>query len=184
MQDKKTNMRTHRNGVLRGLSGKVLLLTIIFVMLGEVLIFLPSIANFRIQWLKGRLAQAEIAALAAKAAPDELLSGTLKSAILNSAGVLVISLQKDGSRQLVLRSDDDFMVDASFDLRNFMWYEAIRDAFGTIVNDETRVISVVDKPPKTLLKSPWWKSPCALRCSTMASISCCSRCSCPCWWRA
>jgi len=148
MQNKKTNMRTHRNGVLRGLSGKVLLLTIIFVMLGEVLIFLPSIANFRIQWLKGRLAQAEIAALAAKAAPDELLSGTLKSEILNSAGVLVVSLQKDGSRQLVLRSDDDFMVDASFDLRNFMWYEAIRDAFGTIVNDETRVISVVDKPPK------------------------------------
>ena len=33
-------------GVLRGLSGKVLLLTIIFVMLGEILIFLPSIANF------------------------------------------------------------------------------------------------------------------------------------------
>ena len=48
---------------MRGLSGKVLLLTIIFVMLGEVLIFLPSIANFRIQWLKGRIAQAEIAAL-------------------------------------------------------------------------------------------------------------------------
>jgi hypothetical protein len=30
----------------RGLSAKVLTLTVIFVMLGEVLIFLPSIANF------------------------------------------------------------------------------------------------------------------------------------------
>ena len=46
-------------GLLRGLSGKVLVMTILFVMLGEVLIFLPSIANFRIQWLKGRIAQAE-----------------------------------------------------------------------------------------------------------------------------
>ena len=61
-------------GLLRGLSGKVLALTIVFVMLGEVLIFLPSIANFRIQWLKGRVAQAEIAALAAEAAPDRILS--------------------------------------------------------------------------------------------------------------
>ena len=53
-------IRSKQPGALRGLSGKVLLLTIIFVMLGEVLIFLPSIANFRIQWLKGRIAQAEV----------------------------------------------------------------------------------------------------------------------------
>ena len=47
---------------LNGLSGKVLILTVTFVMLGEILIFLPSIANFRIQWMKTRIAQAEIAA--------------------------------------------------------------------------------------------------------------------------
>ena len=147
MPDKKKNIRNYQTGVLRGLSGKVLLLTIIFVMLGEVLIFLPSIANFRIQWLKGRIAQAEIASLAAEAAPNEILSSNLKSEILKSAGALVISLQKDGSRQLVVRSDGDFMIDASFDLRGFMWYEAIQDAFGTIMNGETRVISVTDDPP-------------------------------------
>jgi len=62
--------RRNGPGPFRGLSGKVLVMTVLFVMLGEVLIFLPSIANFRIQWLKGRIAQAEIAALAAEAAPD------------------------------------------------------------------------------------------------------------------
>ena len=46
-------------------------MTVAFVMLGEILIFLPSIANFRIQWLKGRIAQAEIAALAAEAEPEK-----------------------------------------------------------------------------------------------------------------
>ena len=134
-------------GILRGLSGKVLLLTIIFVMLGEVLIFLPSIANFRIQWLKGRIAQAEIAALAAEAAPDQILSSDLRSEILMGAGVLVVSLQKGESRKLALRSDGDYMIDASFDLRTTMWYDAIMDAFGAMWSGEDRIISVVDKPP-------------------------------------
>ena len=55
----------------RGLSGRVLLLTVLFVMLGEVLIFLPSIANFRVGWLQNRIAIAEVAALAVEAAPDK-----------------------------------------------------------------------------------------------------------------
>src|SRR5215208_8009374 len=53
----------------RGLSGKLLALTVLFVMIGEVLIFVSSIANFRITWLKERVATAEIAAFAAEAAP-------------------------------------------------------------------------------------------------------------------
>ncbi len=133
--------------LIRGLSGKVLLLTIIFVMLGEVLIFLPSIANYRIQWLKGRIAQAEIAALAVEAAPDQLLSSDLRSEILMGAGVLVVSLQKGESRRLALRGDGDYMIDASFDLRDFMWYDAIGDAFGAMLAGEDRVIGVIDKPP-------------------------------------
>ena len=87
----------------QSLSGKVLMLTVAFVMLGEVLIFLPSIANFRIQWLKGRIAQAETATLAAEAAPDQLLSNDLRSEILKGAGVIVVSVKKGPMRQLVLR---------------------------------------------------------------------------------
>ena len=48
-----------------GLSAKLLLLTITFVMLAEVLIFVPSVANFRITWLNDRLTAAQLAALAA-----------------------------------------------------------------------------------------------------------------------
>jgi signal transduction histidine kinase len=134
-------------GLLGGLSRKVLLLTIIFVMLGEVLIFLPSIANFRIQWLKGRIAQAEIAALAAEAAPDQILSSDLRSEILKGAGVLVVSLQKGESRKLALRADGDYMIDASYDLRDLKWYAAIMDAFETLFTAEDRVIGVTDLPP-------------------------------------
>ena len=134
-------------GLLRGLSGKVLVMTILFVMLGEVLIFLPSIANFRIQWLKGRVAQAEIAALAAEAAPDRILSPDLRTEILKGAGVLVVSLTKGETRKLMLRSETDHMIDASYDLRDVAWPTAIADAFAVLLEPSERVIGVTDKPP-------------------------------------
>src|SRR5687768_4716035 len=46
-----------------GLSAKLLLLTFVFVMLAEVLIFVPSVANFRIAWLSERLTASRLAAL-------------------------------------------------------------------------------------------------------------------------
>jgi signal transduction histidine kinase len=129
------------------LSGKVLVMTILFVMLGEILIFLPSIANFRIQWLKGRIAQAEIAALAAEAAPDRILSADLRTEILKGAGVLVVSLTRGDKRQLMLRSEADHMIDASYDLRDVRWLPAVGDAFAVMLGNEDRVIGVIDTPP-------------------------------------
>ena len=38
-----------------GLSGKLLMLTVLFVMLAEVCIYVPSIANFRLTWLNDKL---------------------------------------------------------------------------------------------------------------------------------
>ena len=42
-------------GLTAGLSGRLLLLTVIFVMIAEVLIFVPSVANMRLSWLRDRL---------------------------------------------------------------------------------------------------------------------------------
>ena len=49
---------------------KLLAITILFVMLAEVLVFVPSIASFRVNWLNERLTSARLAALAAEARPD------------------------------------------------------------------------------------------------------------------
>jgi signal transduction histidine kinase len=147
MTTEKDTARRDGPGPLRGLSGKVLAMTIVFVMLGEILIFLPSIANFRIQWLKGRIAQAEIAALAAEAAPDRILSSDLRTEILKGAGVLVVSLTRGEMRQLMLRSDTDHMIDASYDLREVRWLPAVIDAFAVMIRTDERVIGVIDLPP-------------------------------------
>ena len=134
-------------GMLSGLSGKVLILTIIFVMLGEVLIFLPSIANFRIQWLKTHIAQAEIAALAAEAAPGQIVDSDLRSTILKGAGVEAVSLTRGDKRQLMLRNNTDDMVDETFDLRPGTYFNTVGDAFAVMFRGHDRLIGVIDKPP-------------------------------------
>ena len=63
----------------RGLSARILLLTCLFVLLGEVLIYLPSIARFRLAFLEERLAAAELAALALDAAPESCELSTIFS---------------------------------------------------------------------------------------------------------
>lgn len=134
-------------GPLRGLSGKLLALTVIFVMLGEVLIFLPSIANFRIQWLKGRIAQAEIAVLAAAAAPGRIVADDLRGEILKGAGVIAVSLDRGEPRQLTLKSDSGPAAAASYDLREARWLPAIADAFAVMLRGGERTIAVTDTPP-------------------------------------
>ena len=132
---------------LRGLSGKVLVLTIIFVMLGEVLIFLPSIANFRIQWFKARIAQAEIGALAAEASADKSLSDALSNEILKGAGVSSVSLKRGDTRQLMLQGNDLDMVKQTFDLRPGMYALTLPEAISALLRDEDRMIAVIDYPP-------------------------------------
>ena len=53
-----------------GLSGKLLLLTIPLVMIAGILIYVPAIANFRMNRLNDRLAAANTAALVLDAAPS------------------------------------------------------------------------------------------------------------------
>jgi signal transduction histidine kinase len=129
------------------LSTKVLALTIIFVLLGEILIFLPSIANFRIQWMKARIAQAEIGALAAEASPDAVLTDALRTEILKGAGVVAVSLKRGDTRQLMLRNSEAVTVAESYDLRSGMYWTTLFEALNALVRTEDRFVNVIDKPP-------------------------------------
>lgn len=100
-----------------GLSTKLLLFTIAFVMLAEVLIFVPSVANFRINWLKDRLISAHLAALAADAAKDGKVPDTLRKQLLRTARVGSIAVKRNDQRRMVLRSDMPRQIDMIVDLR-------------------------------------------------------------------
>jgi signal transduction histidine kinase len=126
-----------------GLSGKLLVLTILFVMIAEVLIYVPSVANFRVVWLKDRLATAYTAALVLEAAPNGVVSDALAKQILDSIGAHAVAV-KMGTRRSMLAIDDmPPPVDETFDMRSFTTVDAIVDAFQMMLdskNDEMRVV--------------------------------------------
>ncbi len=143
MNDASTKLKNR----ISGLSTKVLWLTIVFVLVGEVLIFLPSIANFRIQWMKTRIAQAEIASLAAEAAPDAILDDSLRTEILKGAGVMAVSLKREGTRRLILRNNETGMTEETFDLRPGMHWLTLGDALSALFSAKDRIINIIDYPP-------------------------------------
>jgi signal transduction histidine kinase len=129
-----------------GLSAKLLLLTILFVMLAEVLVFVPSVSNFRRQWLMERLATAQIASLAAEAAPGGRLPVTLRDELLMRAQVKAIAVKRDASRTLIIEMDMPAHVDASYDMHDASWATLIADALMVYINPEDRVIRVAGDP--------------------------------------
>src|SRR5918994_2981622 len=112
-----------------GLSGRLLLLTITFVMVAEVLIYVPSVAIFRRSWLNDRLAAAQVAALVLDAAPAESLPADLEARLLDSVGARAVAVRGGGTRRLLAASETPGEVERTVDLRNGDWRMLIRDAF-------------------------------------------------------
>jgi len=103
---------------LRSLSGRFLLLTVVFVMLAEILIFVPSIARFRQDYLTERLERSQIASLALLATQNDMVNPDLEIELLSNAGVLSIALRRDAIRELVLALPMPSMVEETFDFRD------------------------------------------------------------------
>lgn len=115
----------------RSLSARLLVLTIAFVMLAEVLIYAPSIANFRINWLTDQADSAHLAVLALEAAPAELISEELKAQLLERAQSYAVVLIR-ADRRLLLHSAPPPPVDVTVDLREGNLLGDIAAAFATM----------------------------------------------------
>ncbi len=129
---------------MNSLSGRFLILTIIFVMIAEVLIFVPSVARYRESFLLLRLERAQIASLALLA--DDMIANDLEEELLENAQVFNVVLRRDEVRQLVLSSPIPEPIHASYDLRDPSAMELIRDAMMRLLDTENRIIRVIGAP--------------------------------------
>ncbi len=132
--------------MLNSLSGRFLILTTVFVMIAEVLIFVPSIARFREDYLLDRLERAQIASLALLASSDTMVTAALEEELLVNAGVMTVVLRRDQVRELVLSSPMPGLISRQFDLRDASALELIRDAMVQMIETEERVILVTGTP--------------------------------------
>jgi signal transduction histidine kinase len=130
-----------------GLSGKLLLLTIPLIMIAEILIYVPAIANFRMNRLNDRLAAANTAALVLDAAPSGLVPDSLARQILGSIGARAVAIKMGQQRRLLASAGLPEAIDHDVDVRSMTVWSAIVDSFETMLESGNEVIRVIGPTP-------------------------------------
>jgi signal transduction histidine kinase len=128
-----------------GLSLKLLTLTIIFVMVAEIMIFVPSVANFRRNWLDDRLAAAQVAVMVLEASPREGLPAGLETQLLDGVGALAIAARAGGARRLLAQENLPPEVGRTVDLRESGRMTSIIESFDILFNGAERRIRVIGR---------------------------------------
>ncbi|MHB2166689.1 ATP-binding protein [Alsobacter sp. R-9] len=126
-----------------GLSARLLVLTILFVMLAEVLIYVPSIANFRRTWLNDRIAVAQIAAMVLDASPTGAVPIELERKLVAQVGAVSVAIRSGGARRLLAVTDMPPAIDHDVDMRAATPWSLAVDALETLVSKQPRAIRVV-----------------------------------------
>jgi signal transduction histidine kinase len=131
---------------VHSLSGRLLVLTVAFVMLAEVLIFLPSVARYRADWLEQRLGDAHLALLAVEAHPAGMVDMDLQRRLLDHAGTLAMRAWRPGQEALALTPDHLPPPAAAIDLRADA-LDLVAEALAAIARRHPRVVSVTGLSP-------------------------------------
>src|SRR5438067_1394038 len=130
-----------------GLSGKLLLLTLLFVMIAEVAIYVPSVANFRLNWLNDRLSAAYTAALVFETAPSGEVPEAVARQILQSIRARAVALKMGQQRRLLAAGNMPPAVKHEIDMRHMSWHRAIIEACDTLFSSDADVMRVVGPAP-------------------------------------
>jgi signal transduction histidine kinase len=130
-----------------GLASRVLLLTIGFALLAQILIFVPRLATVRENWLRDRLAAANTAALVFAAAPDDMLPTELARQILDSVGAKTIAIKTRDTHRLLAVAEMPPVVNDSFDLRDPTMAEGVSGAFRALFAPKGAILRVIGPAP-------------------------------------
>src|SRR5262249_19602407 len=112
------------------------------------LIYVPSIANFRLTWLRDRLAAAYTAALVLDAAPSGMVPESLTRQILDSVGAKAVAMKIGDQRRLLAGSEVPTVLHQDVDVRNVTSLQAIVQAFeAMLVCSDTDFMRAVGPAP-------------------------------------
>lgn len=145
-QEAETPVTLRRRGSL-GLASRVLLLTISFALLAQVMIFVPRLASVHDNWLRGRLAAADTAALVFAAAPDDMLPKPLAERILRSVGAHTIALRTKDTHRLLAVSEMPPAISDTYDLRDASMMQGVAAAFRALFAPEGSIVRVIGPAP-------------------------------------
>ena len=115
-----------------GLSWRLLALTVLYVMVSEVLIYVPSIANFRVNWLADRMTMADAASLVLAESVANEVPRDIQKDLLAAVGATAIAIRNGSTSRLIATIDMPPVVDQTADLRKMDPVADISAAFETL----------------------------------------------------
>src|ERR1700689_1364083 len=102
--------------VFHSLSGRLLLLTLFYAMLTQVLIFVPSVARYHRNLLDNHIEAAEVAILPLTEVEKAQFSPGLQSKLVARAGAMAVMLKQPEKRVLFLPDELPAHIDVTIDL--------------------------------------------------------------------
>ncbi|MDR7033357.1 HAMP domain-containing sensor histidine kinase [Mesorhizobium sp. BE184] len=126
----------------RGLSTKLLLLTIVFVLLAEILIFLPSIASYRMSWLNERLGTAAAVSVVLVQGDPASLSPAAQNDVLMAIGAKAIAVRDGGVSRLLVVASMPPQVDEHIAVNETGMIEEMKGALDTLFFGGNRMLRV------------------------------------------
>ncbi|MGZ8407431.1 MAG: sensor histidine kinase, partial [Caulobacteraceae bacterium] len=128
-----------------GLTPRLLLLAVAFALVAELLILVPSLASYHEGRLLDRVRAAELASLVVDAAPEGGVTDAMAAQLLNGAGVISVTVQSGGIKQLFLPARLDRKPD-TVDLRRSDPAGWLARPFTALFGGSKRLVRVVAEP--------------------------------------
>jgi len=128
-----------------GLSSRLLIITILFVLLGGVVILPWSLALYEANWLDDKLRAAELASRAVDGSANAI-SDKQADQLLDDAGVLSVAVWSDGVQHLVLAPPHLPRTPYLVDLRDGVSLDMLDAPFETLFSGQGRMVRVRAQP--------------------------------------
>lgn len=127
---------------LRSLSSQLLVLAVAAVVVVEVLVYVPALAGFRLDYLEQKLVAGRTAALVLENMEGAALSRERENELLAAAGLEAVIVNRANARQLMLRAEMPRSLAAEYDLRRGTFADAMADALATMLRRGEGAIQV------------------------------------------
>jgi signal transduction histidine kinase len=135
--------------ITSSLSARLLLLTIAFVMVAEIVFFMPSVARYRANFLNDKLATAHLVLTALDVAAEKTgqIDPLLRDNLLSQGRILGMSVQRPGLKTRTFGPAIPARIPHAYDLRHDMFWDLVVDALKTMVRRDTYAVIVTGFSP-------------------------------------
>ncbi len=138
-----------RDSKTSSLSARLLWFTIAFVMMAEIVFFMPSVAHYRVNYLNDKLATAHLVltALDVAAVKTGQIDPLLRDNLLSQGRILGMSVQRPGLPTRTFGPAIPSRIPYAYDLRRDMFWDLVVDAFKTMLRRDTYAVMVTGLSP-------------------------------------